>query len=102
VVHLDASSWPAFLAEQGNQPGAHEGDVTIVLSAPVDGRNDITCPSDAVTVAAEQGTIHGLMVQLEGRRLFLPVSSVVAITDAPASPPPHASPAARRKGADRA
>jgi hypothetical protein len=96
VVHLDASNWPAFLAEQGNQPGAHEGDVTIVLSDPLDGKADITCPSDAVTVAAEQGTIHGVMVQLEGRRLFLPVASVVAIADAPASPPP------RRKGADRA
>ena len=100
MVHLEASNWPAFLAEQGNQPGAHEGDVTIVLSAPVDGKSDITCPSDAVTVAAEQGTIHGLMVQLEGRRLFLPAASVVAITDAPASPP--ASPSPRWKGADRA
>jgi hypothetical protein len=101
VVHLDASNWPAFLAEQGNQPGAHAGDVTVLLSAPLDGANDITVPSDAVTVAAEQGTIHGLLVQLEGgRRLFVPISSVTAIIDAPASPP--ASPPPRRKGADRA
>jgi hypothetical protein len=73
--------------------------VTIALSAPVDGKSDITCPSDAVTVAVEQGTIHGLLVHLEGRRLFLPVSSVVAITDAPTSPPsPKPSPPPSKGG----
>jgi hypothetical protein len=99
VVHLDTSNWPAFLADLGNQPGAQQGDVTIALAAPLDGKSDITCPSDAVTVAAEQGTIHGVLVQLEGRRLFVPMSSVVAIADAPASPKPSPPPS---KGGRRA
>lgn len=76
-------NWTGFLAEAGNEPGTHKGDVTIVLDGMVENMTHVTCPSGALTVAAEAGTIHGLMVELaSGRRLFLARPTVRAIIDA--------------------
>ena len=78
-----SSRWDQFLSMAGNAPGMDEGDVTVHLTAPVDGMSSFTCPSKALTVAAEAGALIGLSVVLEdGRHLFVPGGSVAGIIDA--------------------
>jgi hypothetical protein len=82
MAHLSAS-WVQFMADIGNRPGAQQGDVLIELLSPVAGVQSITCPSSAVTIAAEAGQMVGLLVFQHGRRLFIPAANVGAVIDAP-------------------
>lgn len=75
--------WHDFLAEMGNEPGAQQGDVTIHFVQPVDGAGSVTGPSGAVQVAAEAGSFIGVMVSVDGRRLFVPSTNVAGIVDTP-------------------
>lgn len=70
-----------FLAEMGNEPGEQQGNVTVHLINPVEGKSEITGPSGALTVAAEAGSVVGIMVQAEGRRLFIPGTNIAGIVD---------------------
>ncbi len=75
--------WHDFLAEMGNEPGAQQGNVTIHFVNPVDGAAGMTGPSGAVEVAAEAGSVIGVMVLAAGRRMFVPVSKIAGIVDTP-------------------
>lgn len=70
-----------FLAEMGNEPGEQQGNVTVHLVNPVEGKSEITGPSGALTVAAEAGSVIGIMVQADGRRLFIPGTNIAGIVD---------------------
>lgn len=86
VVHV-STSWTAFHADQGNQPGANRGDVLVELVEPVSGEKVFRVPSGSVTVAAEQGQLVGVQVTLgDGRRMWLPATNVAAVIDAPNPP----------------
>lgn len=78
MAHLNPS-WAGILADLGNQPGLHSGDVVIELQ----GSEPVVCDSDDITVAAEGGTIHGLLLARDGRRVFLPWHVVTSLYDAP-------------------
>ena len=77
--------WHQFIGEQGNEPGPHNGKVTITLMNPVDGIGELTVPSAEVSVAAEGGSFIGLLVSIpaEGgpRRLFVSGSNVAGNID---------------------
>jgi hypothetical protein len=70
-----------FLAELGNEPGQQQGDVTVLFVNPVDGAKEITGPSGALTIAAEAGSIVGVLVHLDGRRMFIPGTNIAGIVD---------------------
>ena len=77
--------WHQFLGEQGNEPGTHKGKVTITLLTPVGGIGELTVPSAEVAIAAEAGSLIGLLVTLPTengpRRLFVNGSNVAGIID---------------------
>lgn len=75
--------WQNFIAEMGNEPGAQQGNVTIHFVDPVDGVGSITGPSGAVEVAAEVGSLIGIMVSVDGRRMFIPATNIAGIVDTP-------------------
>lgn len=79
-----ATSWASFIAVHGNAPGDNQGDVTIVLVAPVEGNvTAYTVPSGNVTLAAEAGNVSIVQVLLAGgRRLSLFPTNVAGIIDA--------------------
>lgn len=82
MAHV-ATNWTDHIAQLGNRPGKHAGDVTVYLVQPVEGSRAWTVPSDTVTVAAEQGCLVGIQLTLaDGRRAFAPGSNVLAIVDA--------------------
>jgi hypothetical protein len=79
-------NWTGHVTAMGNMPGEHAGDVIIelVTAASVDGHRQLRVPSRSVTLAAEYGGFVGVQVTLpDGRRVFLPPTSVAAIIDAP-------------------
>jgi hypothetical protein len=80
-----ATRCDAFIAAHGNQPGDNQGDVVVVLAAPVEGSiTAYTVPSGAVTLAAESGNVSIVQVLLpDGRRLSLFPANVIGIIDAP-------------------
>src|ERR1700733_11491086 len=82
-MHLQ-TMWHEFAAQQGNAPGAQQGDVTVTFTQSVAGMEEVTLPSNDVSIAAEAGNIHGLQLVLEdGRRMFVMAGVVAGITDAP-------------------
>ena len=82
-MHLQAV-WHEFAAQQGNVPGAHQGDVIVTFTQPIGGVDEVTVPSNDVTIAAEAGGIIGIQVVLpDGRRLFAMSGGVAGIVDAP-------------------
>jgi len=95
-MHLQ-TYWHQFIAEQGNAPGAQQGDVVITLVQAVGGVSEVTVPSDDVTFAAEAGSLIGLQVRLtDGRRLFVNAGNLAGIIDAPAEGEARDKAAARR------
>ena len=82
------TGWTKFLAELGDAPGDHQGDVTVYVTSLHGGESEFTLPSAAVTIAAEQGCLVRVALRLpDGRRMFVPGSNVTAIIAGPASPP---------------
>ena len=76
--------WHEFAAQQGNAPGAQQGDVIITFVNPVGGIDEVTVPSNDVTFAAEGGSLIGLQLLLEdGRRLFAAAGNIAGVVDAP-------------------
>jgi hypothetical protein len=83
-MHVD-KFWNRHLAEMGNRPGDHDGDVTVYLIQPVEGCGSWTVPSGNVAAAAEAGSLVGIALELpDGRRAFIPGANVLAVIDAPA------------------
>lgn len=79
-----ALNWMEHLAQMGNEPGPHKGDVTILLVQPFEGQDQITLPSASVTLAAEGGdTVLYQLTLPDGRRLSLEPTSVMGIVDTP-------------------
>ena len=73
------------MADAGNAPGAQKGDVIVTLMEPVGGVQEVTLPSDDVTVAAEAGNLIGVqMVLPDGRHLFVSAANLAGMIDAPA------------------
>jgi hypothetical protein len=82
-MHLQ-TMWHEFAAQQGNAPGAQQGDVVVTFTQPIGGETEVTLPSKDVSLAAEAGNLLGVQLTLpDGRRLFAMASSVVGIVDAP-------------------
>jgi len=82
MVHV-ATAWSGHAAAMGSQPGDNQGDVIVYLTCGPE--LVIRLPSDAVTIAAEAGSVIGVQAVLpDGRRAFWPASSVAAVLDAPA------------------
>ena len=82
-MHLQGM-WHQFMAEAGNVPGAQKGDVIVTLMEPVGGIQEVTVPSDDVTVAAEAGNLIGVqLVMPDGRRLFVSAANLAGMVDAP-------------------
>jgi hypothetical protein len=82
-MHLSAY-WHDFIEEQGNVPGRQLGNVTVTFTQPLAGMNEVTLPSNDVTIVAEGGSIHGLQFKLkDGRRVFAFQGAVAGIADAP-------------------
>lgn len=83
MVHLQ-TMWHEFNAEQGNAPGAQQGDVVVTLLQSVGDISEVIVPSGDVSIAAEAGSILGVQVKLpDGRRLFVMGNNVAGIIDAP-------------------
>jgi hypothetical protein len=105
-MHLQ-QMWHQFLAEQGNEPGQHQGKVTITLLTPVGGIGELTVPSNEVAFAAEAGSLVGLLVTLPTeagpRRLFIGGGNVAGVIDTAAEedtpPPAKKTTASRSKSA---
>ena len=97
-MHLQ-QMWHQFMAEQGNEPGQHQGKVTITLLTPVGGIGELTVPSNEVSIAAEAGSLIGLLVSLPTgagkRRMFINGGNVAGIIDTAAAEevPPEPEPA---------
>jgi len=98
--------WHQFLGEQGNEPGAHQGKVTITLLTPVGGIGELTVPSLEVAVAAEAGSFIGLLVTLPTeagpRRLFINGSNVAGIIDTAVEDDAPSAPAKRAASRSKA
>ena len=80
-----AQNWLEHMAQMGNVPGPHQGDVTVYLVPPLEfeGSSQLTVPSSSVTIAAEAGdTMLYQIILPDGRRLTLEPTSVVGIVDA--------------------
>lgn len=78
--------WHEFTAQQGNEPGAQQGEVVVTLMQPVGGVGEVTLPSNDVAIAAEAGNMIGVQLLLgDGRRLFVGAGNVAGILDAPVS-----------------
>lgn len=78
--------WDKFVAEMGDEPGDHQGVVTVYVTSLHGGESEFTLPSADVSVAAEQGCLVGVALKLpDGRRMFVPGSNVTAIIDGPGS-----------------
>lgn len=76
------TSWLKLLAELGDQPGDHKGNVTVYVTSLHGGESEFTLPSADVTIAAESGCLVGVALKLpDGRRMFVPGSNVTAIID---------------------
>jgi nucleoid-associated protein YgaU len=74
--------WAQHLEAMGNKPGANQGDVVVRFAAPLE--DDVTLPSSDVTLALAAGNVVGVQAVLpDGRRVFWPAGSVLAIEDAP-------------------
>jgi hypothetical protein len=85
MVHLQ-TMWHEFTAQQGNEPGAQQGEVVVTLMQPVGGVDEVTLPSNDVSIAAEAGNLIGLQLILDdGRRLFVGAANLAGIVDAPLS-----------------
>lgn len=83
-MHLQGM-WHEFMAAAGNEPGAQKGDVIVTLMEPVGGVQEVTVPSDDVTIAAEAGNLIGVQLMLpDGRRLFVSAGNLAGMVDAPA------------------
>lgn len=91
--------WQEFISQMGNEPGAQRGNVTIHFVDPVDGAGSITGPSGAVEVAAEVGSLIGVMVAVDGRRMFIPASNIAGIVDTPKDDKPEKPARASRSSA---
>jgi hypothetical protein len=79
-----STRWAELLAQFGNLPGTDAGSVTVHLNAPLEGRKTWELPSADCTIAAEAGSVVGLVLELDsGRRVFVPAGSVVAVIDSP-------------------
>jgi len=88
-----ATNWTEQLAQMGNLPGAHLGNVTVLLVPPLlfEGSSEITVPSANVILAAEGGDTVLYHIQLpDGRRLSLEPTSVVGQVDAKKTEGPDA------------
>lgn len=76
--------WHEFSAQQGNVPGAQQGEVVVTLMQPVGGVSEVTLPSNDVSIAAEAGNLIGVQLLLgDGRRLFVSAANLAGIVDAP-------------------
>ena len=76
------TDWLKLVAELGDEPGDHQGNVTVHVASFHTGETEFTLPSANVTIAAEQGGLVGVALRLtDGRRVFLPGSNVTAIID---------------------
>jgi hypothetical protein len=85
MVHLQ-TMWHEFSAQQGNVPGAQQGEVVVTLMQPVGGVGEVTLPSNDVSIAAEAGNMIGVQLLLDdGRRLFVGAANLAGIVDAPLS-----------------
>lgn len=72
------------MAAVGNEPGAQKGDVVVTLMEPVGGVQEVTLPSNDVTLAAEAGNLIGVQLVLpDGRRLFIAAANLAGMIDAP-------------------
>jgi hypothetical protein len=95
-MHLQGY-WAGFMAEAGNAPGAQQGDVVVTLVKPVGGLEEVTVPSDAVTIAAEAGNLIGVQVMLpDRRRLFISANNLAGMVDAPVAAERKPAGAARK------
>jgi len=82
-MHLQGM-WHVFMAEAGNVPGAQQGDVIVTLMEPVGGVQEVTVPSNDVSIAAEAGSLIGVQVMLpDGRHLFVSAANLAGMVDAP-------------------
>jgi hypothetical protein len=77
------TSWLGLVAELGDEPGDHQGNVTVYVSPSAAG-SEFTVPSADVKIAAEQGCLVGIQLTLaDGRHMFVPGANVIAIVDGP-------------------
>jgi hypothetical protein len=82
-MHLQGM-WHGFMADAGNKPGAQKGDVIVTLMEPVGGVQEVTVPSNDVTIAAEVGNLIGVQLMLpDGRHLFIAAANLAGMVDAP-------------------
>lgn len=80
------------MADAGNKPGAQKGDVIVTLMEPVGGVQEVTVPSNGVTIAAEAGNLIGVQLMMpDGRHLFISAANLAGMIDAPVEEKEHAA-----------
>jgi hypothetical protein len=83
MAHL-VGFWHEFVGGVGNKPGAQQGDVVLHFASPVEGMDQVVCPSADVQLVVEAGNFIAVMTTLgDGRSLFVPAGNLAGMIDAP-------------------